>query len=133
MSAMGLYSEHRNHPWVKHLRNALIALLLTFLAALALFPIFYMITSSFGPAIATAGNMRSIFPSSWSLDSYRAFFGFNVYAKRWILNSFIISLSTVIGNVIFASMAGYAFAKLDFPLKKPLFFICLFSPVQSLQ
>ena len=61
MSAMGLYSEHRNHPWVKHLRNALIALLLTFLAALALFPIFYMITSSFGPAIATAGNMRSIF------------------------------------------------------------------------
>ena len=27
MSAMGLYSEHRNHPWVKHLRNALIALL----------------------------------------------------------------------------------------------------------
>ena len=28
MSAMGLYSEHRNHPWVKHLRNALIALLL---------------------------------------------------------------------------------------------------------
>ena len=91
MSAMGLYSEHRNHPWVKHLRNALIALLLTFLAALALFPIFYMITSSFGPAIATAGNMRSIFPSSWSLDSYRAFFNFNVYAKRWILNSFIIS------------------------------------------
>ena len=125
MSAMGLYSEHRNHPWVKHLRNALIALLLTFLAALALFPIFYMITSSFGPAIATAGNMRSIFPSSWSLDSYRAFFNFNVYAKRWILNSFIISLSTVIGNVIFASMAGYAFAKLDFPLKKPLFFIIL--------
>ena len=62
MSAMGLYSEHRNHPWVKHLRNALIALLLTFLAALALFPIFYMITSSFGPAIATAGNMRSDFP-----------------------------------------------------------------------
>ena len=125
MSAMGLYSEHRNHPWVKHLRNALIALLLTFLAALALFPIFYMITSSFGPAIATAGNMRSIFPSSWSLDSYRAFFNFNVYAKRWILNSFIISLSTVIGNVIFASMAGYAFAKLDFPLKNPLFFIIL--------
>lgn len=57
MSAMGLYSEHRNHPWVKHLRNALIALILIFLAALALFPIFYMVTSSFGPAIATAGNM----------------------------------------------------------------------------
>ena len=121
MSAMGLYSEHRNHPWVKHLRNALIALILIFLAALALFPIFYMVTSSFGPAIATAGNMRTIFPSSWSLDSYRAFFNFNVYAKRWILNSFIISLSTVIGNVIFASMAGYAFAKIPFKGSKWLF------------
>ena len=121
MSAMGLYSEHRNHPWVKHLRNALIALILIFLAALALFPIFYMVTSSFGPAIATAGNMRTIFPSSWSLDSYRAFFDFNIYAKRWILNSFIISFSTVVGNVIFASMAGYAFAKIPFKGSKWLF------------
>ena len=110
MSAMGLYSEHRNHPWVKHLRNALIALILIFLAALALFPIFYMVTSSFGPAIATAGNMRTIFPSSWSLDSYRAFFDFNNYAKRWILNS-----------LIFASMAGYAFAKIPFKGSKWLF------------
>ena len=44
-----------------------------------------------------------------------------MYAKRWILNSFIISLSTVIGNVIFASMAGYAFAKIPFKGGKWLF------------
>ena len=93
--------------------------------ALALFPIFYMITSSFGPAVSTAGNMRTIFPKRWTLDSYVAFFDFSPYSLRWIGNSFITSVSTVLGNVIFASMAGYAFAKIPFKGSKFLFGLIL--------
>ncbi len=125
MASTGLYSQHRNNRALLHLRNALIALVLVIFAVLALFPIFYMITSSFGPAIATAGNMRTIFPSRWTFDSYIAFFNFNQYSIRWIGNSFITSVSTVIGNVVFASMAGYAFAKIPFKGRKFLFGLIL--------
>ncbi len=125
MASTGLYSQHRNNRALLHLRNALITLVLVIFAVLALFPIFYMITSSFGPAIATAGNMRTIFPSRWTFDSYIAFFNFNQYSIRWIGNSFITSVSTVIGNVIFASMAGYAFAKIPFKGRKFLFGLIL--------
>ena len=125
MASTGLYSQHRNNRGLLHLRNTLIALVLVIFAALALFPIFYMITSSFGPAVSTAGNMRTIFPKRWTLDSYVAFFDFSPYSLRWIGNSFITSVSTVLGNVIFASMAGYAFAKLKFKGKNILFGIVL--------
>ena len=114
MATTGLYSQHLNNRKKLHARNAVIALLLVLFAVLALFPIFYMIMSSFGPAIATAGNTRSIFPSKWTLDSYKAFFDFSKYSGRWILNSLIVATATVVGNVIFASMAGYAFSKINF-------------------
>ena len=125
MASTGLYSQHRNNRGLLHLRNTLIALVLVIFAALVLFPIFYMITSSFGPAVSTAGNMRTIFPKRWTLDSYVAFFDFSPYSLRWIGNSFITSVSTVLGNVIFASMAGYAFAKIPFKGSKFLFGLIL--------
>lgn len=125
MASTGLYSQHRNNRGLLHLRNTLIALVLVIFAALALFPIFYMITSSFGPAVSTAGNMRTILPKRWTLDSYVAFFDFSPYSLRWISNSFITSVSTVLGNVIFASMAGYAFAKIPFKGNKFLFGLIL--------
>ena len=123
--ATGLYSLHNNNHHIRRLRNAVIALLLVFFAVLALFPIFYMITSSFGPALSTAGNMRTVFPSSWSLDSYKAFFDFSEFSMRWIFNSFITSVVTVLGNVMFASMAGYAFAKIRFHGAKWMFALIL--------
>ena len=91
MATTGLYSQHLNNRKKLHARNAVIALLLVLFAVLALFPIFYMIMSSFGPAIATAGNTRSIFPSKWTLDSYKAFFDFSKYSGHWILNSLIVA------------------------------------------
>lgn len=44
---------------------------------------------------------------------------------RYLLNSAIISLSVVIGNMIFSSMVGYAFARKKFFLKEALFAVIL--------
>ena len=106
MATTGLYSQHLNNPKVRHLRNAVIAIVLTVLAAATLFPICYMILSAFGPNVSTAGNMRSLFPSRFTLESFDAFFHFSDYSLRWIFNSFVVAAGAVIGNVIFASMAG---------------------------
>lgn len=123
--ATGLYSRHLNNRKVLYLRNTVITIVLLILAAATLFPIVYMIMSGFGPNVMTSGNMRTIFPSRLTLESFQAFFDFNDYSLRWIWNSFVVALLTVIGNVIFASMAGYAFAKVRFKGSKWLFGLIL--------
>ena len=125
MATTGLYSPHVNHPEKRIARNILLAVILVLFALLTLFPIFYMIMSSFGPAVATAGTSRSIFPRVWTLDSYKAFFAFSKYSVRWIGNSLIVALATVAGNVVFASMAGYAFSKIRFKGRRWLFGLIL--------
>jgi multiple sugar transport system permease protein len=45
---------------------------------------------------------------------------------RWILNSFGLVILSVISTLIFASMAGYALARLSFPGKNALFIFLLF-------
>ena len=121
MATTGLYSQHLNNKKVLYFRNTVITIVLVLLAVATLFPIVYMIMSSFGPNVATAGNMRTIFPSRWTLESYQAFFDFNEYSVKWIWNSVVVAVFTVLGNVVFASMAGYAFAKIRFKGSKFLF------------
>lgn len=121
MATTGLYSQHLNNKKVLYFRNTVITIVLVLLAVATLFPIVYMIMSSFGPNVATAGNMRTIFPSRWTLESYQAFFDFNGYSVKWIWNSVVVAVFTVLGNVVFASMAGYAFAKIRFKGSKFLF------------
>ncbi len=121
----GLYSQHLDRPYIRHIRNAVIAFMLVFFGIVVLFPLVYMLAWSFGPNAEVSTNSYNIFPSTWSLDSYKAFFNFNKYSWRWILNSFIVAASVVVLNVIFAGMAGYAFSKIDFKGSKILFFLIL--------
>lgn len=53
---------------------------------------------------------------------------------RQILNSFIVSGSIVLGQLITAALAGYAFAHLDFPAKNVLFWLIMATmmiPIQA--
>ena len=49
MATTGLYSQHLDNVKVRYLRNTILAIVLTVLAAATLFPICYMILSAFGP------------------------------------------------------------------------------------
>ena len=68
--ASGLYSQHLNNRKVLYLRNTVITIVLVVLAAATLFPIVYMMMSAFGPNVATAGNMRTIFPSRFRSEEH---------------------------------------------------------------
>lgn len=123
--ASGLYSQHLNNRKLFYARQTILTVVLVLFAIISLFPIVYMIAWSFGPAIEAASTSYSIFPKVWTLDSYKAFIGYNQYSLRWLLNSLIVALGTVIGNVLFAGMAGYAFAKINFKGRQVLFFMVL--------
>ncbi len=123
---MGLYKNYgKNQRYRKILRNLLLALLLVTIAALTIFPIYYMVISSFGAPTEAAGASYSLIPKNFTLDSYKFFFGYSKYSFRWILNSLIVASTVTVSNVVFASLAGYAFAKLRFPGCKFFFFLLL--------
>lgn len=46
---------------------------------------------------------------------------------RWTLNSFLLAAVKVVTTLVFASMAGYALARMRFPGKQALFLFMLFS------
>jgi multiple sugar transport system permease protein len=79
-----------------------------------LYPMLWMLASSFKPEDEIFGNV-SLWPSSFSLDSYvRGWSGLQVSFGRFFLNSLIISLLSVMGNVLSCSLAAYAVARLEF-------------------
>lgn len=123
--ASGLYSQHLNNRKLYYIRQVILVIFLVLFAVVSLFPIVYMIAWSFGPAVESASTSYSIFPRVWTLDSYKAFLDYNQYSLRWLFNSLVVAAFTVIGNVIFAGLAGYAFAKINFRGRNVLFFMVL--------
>ncbi|WP_143077998.1 carbohydrate ABC transporter permease [Devosia psychrophila] len=86
-------------------------------SVLMLYPLLWLLAASFRPEneIFTSA---SIWPSSWSIDSYiRGWNGLRTSFGTFYINSFIISGLSVLGNVMACSMAAYAFARLDFKFK----------------
>jgi multiple sugar transport system permease protein len=81
---------------------------------LMLYPLLWMLASSFKPESEIFGS-ASLFPSSFSLDAYRrGWAGLQVSFGRFFLNSLIVSVLSVIGNVLSCSLAAYAVARLEF-------------------
>jgi len=95
-----------------------------------------MVISSFGDPVEAGAMSYSILPSKISFDSYKFFFNFSPHTWDWLLNSFIVAACITVSNVFFATLAGYAFAKMKFKGKNILFAILLGSmmiPVQVTQ
>jgi multiple sugar transport system permease protein len=100
------------------------ALLLSILFVV-LYPLLWMLGASFRPnnqAFSTLG----LWPSDFTLDNYRDGWSFGALQfSRYFFNSFVIAVLCIIGNIISCSLAAYAFARLEFPLKRVLFALVL--------
>lgn len=122
---MALYSNHTGHPYVRRIRNAGLMIVLLLFALATLFPIYFMIISSFGDPVEAGALSYSLWPGKISLDSYKFFFDYSEYSYRWLLNSLIVATSVMVSNVLFATLAGYAFSKIRFRGRSLLFSIML--------
>lgn len=122
---MALYNNHLGNRAARYTRNTIIVVLLLLFALATLFPIYFMIMSSFGDPVEAGAISYSIWPGKISLESYKFFFQFSEYSYRWLLNSLIVASVIMISNVVFATMAGYAFAKINFKGRNVLFAVLL--------
>ncbi|MBD1382038.1 carbohydrate ABC transporter permease [Metabacillus arenae] len=104
------------------------------IALFALFPFYIMFKSSFEPLSQIISSFH-FFPESWLyLENFKEVFE-KYPISRWFINSFIIAIIAVIGNLVFCPLIAYALARLEFKGKKLLFFVViatLIIPVQVL-
>jgi multiple sugar transport system permease protein len=104
-----------------YIKRTLSYVLLILWGIFTIFPLYWMITSSFTDPNSSASLKFSLIPREFTLESYKFFFNSNKYVWRWLFNSLFVSSIITLSNVLFASMAGYAFAKLKFPGKNMVF------------
>ena len=95
-------------------------LLLAFVLA-ALYPVLWMIVSSLRPQGLIFSN-PSLIPRTFQIQNYvTGWTGLGFPFSRVLLNSFLIVLGAIAGNLISCSMAAYAFARLKFRFRRPAF------------
>jgi multiple sugar transport system permease protein len=119
MEKAGLVERLRNWP------RGLLHVLLTAGALLMLYPLLWMISSSFKPESQIFTGLN-LFPTHPNLSNYSA--GWNALGTPFtgfFLNSVILCVLSVLGNLFSCSLAAFAFARLKFPLRKILFGLML--------
>ncbi len=95
-------------------------------AIVALFPLYWLITTALMPSAAAIQVPPQLFPGDPTLANFQRLFE-QAPVILWTLNSLIIAVAIMVGHVIFDSMAGYAFAKKRFPGKGLLFVLIVSS------
>ena len=102
--------------------HVLTYVILTFGALLAIVPFLWMISGSLMNLTEATG--RAILPNVPQWDNYRQAWT-DANFKDYFMNSVIIAAITVSGQLIFCTLAGYAFARIKFPGKNFLFTLML--------
>lgn len=99
-------------------------IILILIAISMLYPFFAMLNLSFVQNDAIFSQTGKVFYSGLTLDNYKNVFQ-EIPLSRYFFNSLVVAVITTIGQVLFASLAGYAFARMKFPFKNAIFLIVL--------
>lgn len=98
--------------------------ILVLIAISMLYPFFVMINLSFVKNDAIFSQAGNIFYTGLTLENYKNVF-VQIPLSRYFFNSLLVASVTTVGQVVFAAMAGYAFARFKFKGRDLLFLIIL--------
>ena len=113
----------------KQLSTALTYVVLILGSIIMIFPFVWMILTAFKTQAEAMAIPPQILPSSWNFDNFVTALESLPFVNLYV-NTGLLILFRVLCAVIFSSMAGYAFAKLQFPCKNLLFGIVLVQMMQ---
>lgn len=98
--------------------------LLTLLGLTMIIPFLWMLSTSFKPP--TEILRPNFFPVEPTINNYQHIL-FETALPRWYVNSIIVAIITTVSVAFFDSLAGYVFAKFQFPGKRIIFIVFLSS------
>jgi multiple sugar transport system permease protein len=93
-------------------------------AAIMVAPLVWTLLLSLKANAELMSDSGAAFHAPYTLENYRSILQGN-QVFRWLVNSFIVSIGTTAGVLFLCSLAGYGFARLEFPFRRTLFVIVL--------
>jgi ABC-type glycerol-3-phosphate transport system permease component len=112
--------RHVRHP----VRRTLLYVLIIGTSLAMIGPLYWMFSTSFKPSPDIFASPPKWIPHPWILGNFRDVFTLLPF-DRFFVNSVIVSVTIVTLNIVFDTMAAYAFAKLKFPGRDVIFFLLL--------
>jgi ABC-type glycerol-3-phosphate transport system permease component len=89
------------------------------LLLVTLFPMYWIVISSFKTNLETHSVPVTFLPKVWSLDAYREIFERRDFG-HYLNNALIVSVATTLWGVFVAAWSGYGFARYTFRFKAAL-------------
>jgi multiple sugar transport system permease protein len=107
--------RRRQKPAVRkgEVGQAILYAVLVSLAVVYVFPFLVQVATSFKPDAEAAANAVSLWPQTWTFAAYDRLLTRSDF-PLWFANSAIVTVAVTVGRVFFASLAGYALARLKF-------------------
>jgi multiple sugar transport system permease protein len=100
--------------------------LLIAIALIVLMPLVWMLSTSFKPKSQWFAREIEWIPRTFTLDNYTKIFNNRTTPMgSWFLNSIILGVITTVLTLVTASLAAYAYARLEFPGRKLIFALML--------
>ncbi|MEW5816275.1 MAG: carbohydrate ABC transporter permease [Spirochaetota bacterium] len=123
---MPVKTSSKNYKAARYVSSFLLHAVLIIGGLLMIFPLVWMIFSSFKPSLEVISVDFRLFPKVWTLRNYHKVFE-EVRMDQGYLNSLIVSSAVTILVLLTSTAAGYLFSKLKFKGREVLFFIVLAS------
>lgn len=100
-------------------------LILTLVALFMLFPLIWMVSSSFKDITKIFSYPPQLIPRPFKPENYIEIFRIQPHFPRYFWNSLYIATVVTTGTCVIASLGGYAFAKIRFPFRDGIFLMLL--------
>lgn len=96
-------------------------------ALVMIYPLIWMVLSSFKPTETVLPTANQLIPTTWTLDNYtRGWKGFMGYSfATFFANSFFISITSTFGTLLSSAFVAYALQRLKFKMRGFIFVLVL--------
>lgn len=117
-------TEARRQQVTQRIRKIAAYTVLSLFVLIAVGPVIYLISPAFRDSVSLFAYPPEWIPRNPTLDNFR-FLLSNTSYVRWGINTLIYASGATLISVTTSTLAGYAFARLDFPGRRVLFFLIL--------
>ena len=118
-------NEHTRVVLQRTVQNIGLYIILSCVAIVTVFPFLWVFFTSFkGPTDAIYSVPPQLIPKDPTFDNYIRVWNF-LPVGRFFINSIIVTMSVVILNTLFTSLAAYPLAKMKFKGAKTIFYLLL--------
>jgi len=114
----------RKRQQIERRRGSIYILAVGLFALAWMLPVIWTLVTSFRPEAALQRNLASLIPYPFTTENW-AFILKSSQLWKWLGNSAFVSTTHTLAQLTVCSLAAYAFARLDFYFKRPLYILVL--------